>query len=173
MTTKKETSVKTPKDVVEKSARDVIENGEKVWFAGLGLIARAQEEGRDLLSSDKTELFGELVGAGRDFADRARQSGQTRFEDVQSAIQNTFDQARGQVTGNYEKASDQVETGVDKIAESLGIDQIFDRRISKALNRLGYPDKKKFDALNRKVNALNRQINPQKKKAAGTRKKSA
>lgn len=171
MSKSKEGSKKKPLDKIESTARDAIEQGEKVWLAGLGALVRAHEEGRELIDRDKAELFDELAGAGREFADRAAETGQTQFEKTRDAVRDSFAKAREQVMGTYDRAIGQTESGVDKIAEHLGIEQIFDRRVEKALERLGYPTKKQFDSLKRKVNAPQRKTGSAK--AASPKKKSA
>ena len=147
---------KSALEIIESTARDAIEQGEKVWLAGLGVLARAQDEGRDLVDADKVKLYEDLVKTGRKFADQAKDKGQSQLDDARKAIRDAFDKARDDVKTTYDRAIDQTESGVDKIAESLGIEHIFDRRVGKVLDRLGYPTKKQFDALNRKVNALSK-----------------
>jgi len=156
---------KSALNIIEATARDAIEQGEKVWLAGLGVLARAQEEGRELVDADKTKLYKDLVKTGRKFSDQAKDKGQSQLDDVRKTIRDAFDKARDEVRSTYDRAIDQTESGVDKIAESLGIEQIFDRRVAKALDRLGYPTKKQYDALQRKVNALSKKATAPKKAA--------
>lgn len=147
---------KSALEIIEATARDAMEQGEKVWLAGIGVLARAQDEGREWVDADKARLYEDLVKTGRKFADQAKDKGQSQLDDARKTIRDAFDKARNEVKSTYDRAIDQTETGVEKIAESLGIEQIFDRRVAKALDRLGYPTKKQYDALQRKVNALSK-----------------
>jgi poly(hydroxyalkanoate) granule-associated protein len=173
----KNTEEKGTFSAIEATAKAAIEQGEKVWLAGLGVLARAQQDGRDWIGADKVKLFDDFVDAGRDFADRAKGSGESQLENTREAIRGAFDKAREQAKSSYVRAVDQTEANVEKIAGKLGIDQIFDRRIERALDRLGYPSSKQFAALNKKVTALTKSAAPKAKakkaRTGATAKKSA
>jgi poly(hydroxyalkanoate) granule-associated protein len=143
---------------IEATAREAIGYGEKVWLAGLGVLARAQSSGEQTSDTAATDGFTDLVNAGREFADRARETGESQFQTVRDTVNNAFDKAHREIKSGYDKALDQTESNVEKVAESLGIEQIFDRRVDKALQRLGYPTKKQHAALSRKVNALKKKV---------------
>jgi len=157
---------------IEATAKSAIEQGEKVWLAGLGVLARAQQDGREWIGADKVKLFDEFVDAGREFADRAKGSGESQLETTREAIRGAFDNARDQAKNRYDRAVDQTETNVEKLAETLGIEHIFDRRIERALDRLGYPTKKQFTALNKKVNSLAKPITAKAKSAKSAKSKT-
>lgn len=150
---------------IESTARTAVEQGEKVWLAGLGVLARTQEDGREWLAADKAKMFDEYVDAGRDFASRAKGSSETQFETTRDAIRGAFDKAREQAKSGYDRAVTQTESNVEKIAETFGIDQVFDRRIERALERLGYPTAKQFDTLKKKVASSRRKVAAKKKTA--------
>jgi len=173
----KKTEDKGAFSTIEETAKTAIEQGEKVWLAGLGVLAKAQEDGREWIGADKVKLFDEFVDAGREFADKARSSGESQFETTREAIRGAFDSAREQAKSSYVQAVAQTESNVEKIAGSLGIDQIFDRRIERALERLGYPTATQFKSLNKKVAALAKSETPKpkaaKKKAPAASRKSA
>ena len=121
----------------------------------------------------KVKLFDEFVDAGREFADRAKGAGEAQIENTRDAIRGAFDSAREQAKSGYERAITQTESNVEKITETLGIDQIFDRRVERALQRLGYPTVKQFEALKKKVVASQRKPAAPKTKARTPAKKSA
>ena len=138
---------KSALSAIETTARTAIEPGEKVWLAGLGVLSRTQEDSRQWLAADKSKMFDEYVDAGRDFADRAKGSSEAQFENTRDAIRGAFDKAREQAKSGYDQAVTQTEANVEKLAETFGIEQVFDRRIERALERLGYPTAQQFDAL--------------------------
>jgi poly(hydroxyalkanoate) granule-associated protein len=168
----KKTEEKGAFSAIEATAKAAIEQGEKVWLAGLGVLSRAQEDGREWMGADKVRMFDEFVDAGRAFADRARNTGETQFETTREAIRGAFDTARDQAKSSYDRAVVQTESNAEKIAGALGIDQIFDRRVERAMKRLGYPTAKQFAAMNKKVNALAKPAAP-KAKAAKTKRATA
>jgi len=170
--TAKKTEEKGAFSAIESTAKAAIEQGEKVWLAGLGVLARAQEDGREWIGADKVKLFDDFVDAGREFADRAKRSGESQVEDTREAIRGAFDTARDQAKSSYDRAVSQTEANVEKIAETLGIEQIFDRRVERALERLGYPTSKQFASLSKKVNAQKSKTT-KKKVSAAAKKKTA
>jgi poly(hydroxyalkanoate) granule-associated protein len=96
----------------------------QVWLAGLGALARAQEEG--------SKLFETLAREGASLQGRLEPQTQAQFE-------------RATVTGLAAKASDRIE-------------ELFEQRLSKALDRLDVPLGSEFDALTARVEALERAV---------------
>lgn len=155
---KKPKSVKKVLGAVESKAKGALGQGERALFAGLGALAKAEEEGRSLLDLDKGSLIDDLVEEGRKLARRAKGSGHSKFDSVQHSVRKSFSKAREQVSEQYDRVIDQAESGVDTVVESTGIDQVFDRRVAKAVERLGLADRKKIDALNLEIEALQKEI---------------
>ena len=98
----------------------------QIWLAGLGALARAQEEG--------SKLFETLAREGASLHGRMEPQAQAQFE-----------RARTTVSGLAAKASDRIE-------------ELFEQRVSKALDRLDVPLAREFDALTARVEALERAV---------------
>jgi poly(hydroxyalkanoate) granule-associated protein len=168
------TARKPRKSAIEKTARNAVQQGEKVWLAGLGVLAKAQEEGRDVLETDREELFNDLVKAGRKFAKRAKGTGGGTFDEARRVIGESLDKVRDRALDSYDRVLDQAGNGMDKVAEGLRFDQVFDRRVEKALKRLGYPTPRQYNTLKRKVMVLETPKAPKRKvKAKAAPKKTA
>jgi poly(hydroxyalkanoate) granule-associated protein len=98
----------------------------QIWLAGLGALARAQEEGG--------KLFDTLAREGASLQRRLEPQTQAQFE-----------RARTTVTGLAAKASERIE-------------ELFEQRVSKALDRLDAPLGSEFEALTARVEALERAV---------------
>ena len=157
--------MKKPKPVkkVIGAVGSTAKGAERVLFAGLGALSRAEEEGRSLLDSDKSELVDDLVSEGRKLAGRAAVNSSSKFNKVQGAVRDSFSKAREQASEQYDRVLDQAEGA----AQSSGIDHLIEEQVATALTALGYPDKKQFDALSRKVRTLQKKIDALEAAAAG------
>lgn len=111
----------------------------QIWLAGLGALARAQQEG--------SKLFDTLAREGASLQGRLEPQTQAQFE-----------RARTTVSGLAAKASDRIE-------------ELFDQRVSKALDRLDVPLGTEFDALTARVEALERAVAALGTAPAGTRRR--
>lgn len=161
------------KSAIEKTARNAVEQGERVWLAGLGVLARVGEEGRDMFDGERDELFEEFVKAGRKFAKKAKGTSENRFEDARKAVSESLEEVRDRALFSYDKVLDQAGNGLDKVAEGLRIEQVFDRRVEKALKRLGYPTPRQYNTLKRKVMKLEAPKAPKRKVKAKAAPKKA
>jgi poly(hydroxyalkanoate) granule-associated protein len=107
-------------------ARTLQGSARQVWLAGLGALARAQEEG--------SKLFDALAREGASLQDR-----------LDPHTQAQFARARSSVADMAARASERVE-------------QAFQQRLSKALDRLDVPLGSEVDALTARVEALERAV---------------
>lgn len=112
----------------------------QIWLAGLGALARAQEEG--------SKLFDTLAREGASLQGRLEPQTQAQFE-----------RARTTVTGLAAKASDRIE-------------ELFEQRVSKALDRLDVPLGSELDALTARVEALERALGSLAAPQPSTRRRS-
>jgi poly(hydroxyalkanoate) granule-associated protein len=135
------------------------ESAQRIWFAGLGALSAAEEEG--------SKLFHDLVKRGEGYD-----------KELRAGIEKTTRKAREEVKkirGQAGKAWDRIGAGLD---DQVGL----------ALGRMGVPTKTEIDALTRKVERLTKTLEevqggkkkPKKKaakkkakKKAGSKKKSS
>ncbi len=115
-------------------AANIRESANKIWLAGLGAYAKAQDEG------DK--LFQSLVKEGEQTEKRAKKAAEARFED-----------AKGKVVELRGKASRQLDR----------LEALFQERVARVLNQLGIPSQEDIRELTKRVEALNESIMALKK----------
>jgi poly(hydroxyalkanoate) granule-associated protein len=124
MTTRK----KTDADFKE----EIKANAGKVWMAGLGALATAEEEGG--------KLFRGLVKKGESYEKR----GLAQFEKLKSKVEEAAEAARGRAGEAWEKVEETVEEAEGK----------WDDRVVGVLRKIGIPSKTEIAALTRRVEEL-------------------
>ena len=100
---------------------EMFDSAHKIWLAGLGALAKAEEEG--------TKVFHNLVEAGEDFEARGRK----RFTLVKGKVQEAREAAENQI----EKLGDTVDDQVANAVQKLGVpsrDEI--QRLTKRVEEL-------------------------------------
>jgi poly(hydroxyalkanoate) granule-associated protein len=142
----KEKRIKGIKD----TAKSVINRGEKALFAGIGALARIEDESRDLLGSEKSKLMDDLVGEGRRIVSRGSKN--AKLDKIQDAVSDSFDKARRQVASAYDKVVDQGSHSPE--VDDAGIDTVFEERVLAALEKLNYPTAGDFSKLVQRVDEL-------------------
>lgn len=116
---------------------EVKDSAHKIWLAGLGALAAAEEEG--------SKLFKNLVERGEGFESKGRE----RYGDVKSSVGDAAEQAK-----------DRVESTWDKVEGRL------DEAVTGALGRLGVPSRDEIATLTQRVEELTavvEQLKPAKK----------
>jgi poly(hydroxyalkanoate) granule-associated protein len=108
---------------------DVKETAHRIWLAGLGALAAAEEEG--------TKLFSRLVDRGRDVEAR----GKVEVEKVVDKAGKVVDKAKSKAGGTWEDLGSKV-----------------DETITSALHRLGVPTRDEIHNLTRRVEELNAKV---------------
>jgi poly(hydroxyalkanoate) granule-associated protein len=108
---------------------ELTESAHRVWLAGLGALAIAEEEGN--------KLFRTLVSRGEKYEPRVA-------EPVRKASKK--------VTGTVNDARARAGKTLD------GIGAAFDDRVSGVLNRLGVPSRSEITELSRRVEKLTRAV---------------
>ena len=107
-------------------AQAVTQSAQKIWLAGLGAFARARTEG------DK--LFDLLVEQGKTIRTKSGKAADLALKNVRSQAEDTLSTAQGK----WDK-----------------LEQVFEDRVSRSLNRLGVLTSKDVDELARQVSDLN------------------
>jgi poly(hydroxyalkanoate) granule-associated protein len=137
-------------------AGSAVESGQKIWLAGLGAYERAKQEG--------PKMFETLVARGRALRGQAREAADQALKSMRAQA----DAAGAQAAGKWDK-----------------LEQVFEERVSKSLNRLGVLSGKDVDVLARQVAELNDSVRAlmggksaparpaTKKRAASKKKRSA
>ena len=126
-TRKTKSRAKAGKTAVDNQlAQAVTQSAQKIWLAGLGAFARARTEG------DK--LFDVLVEQGKALRSRSQKAADQAMKSVRSQADATLSSAQGK----WDK-----------------LEQVFEDRVSKSLNRLGVLTSKDVDELARQVSDLN------------------
>ena len=128
MATRKSKSRARPaKPAVDKQlAQAVTQSAQKIWLAGLGAFARARTEG------DK--LFELLVEQGKVIRSKSEKAADQALKTVRTQADATMSTAQGK----WDK-----------------LEQVFEDRVSRSLNRLGVLTSKDVDELARQVADLN------------------
>ena len=124
----KKTAAAAPKssDVL---AKQVMESAQKIWLAGLGAFAKAQEEGG--------KVFETLV-----------KQGQALDKKTRSVAEQAVEMAKAQAAGTVGKASGTF----DKL------DQVFQDRVHRSLNKLGVLTSRDIDDLTKQVTELSESV---------------
>jgi poly(hydroxyalkanoate) granule-associated protein len=108
---------------------DVKDTAHRIWLAGLGALAAAEEEG--------SKLFSRLVDRGRDVEAR----GKVEVEKVVDKAKSEFEKARTKAGSGWEDFGGKV-----------------DEAITAALHRLGVPTRDEIHNLTKRVEELNAKI---------------
>jgi poly(hydroxyalkanoate) granule-associated protein len=123
------------KNIIETPmAANIRESANRVWLAGLGAFAKTQEEGE--------KLFQTLIKEGEQVEKRARKAAEARIED-----------AKGKVVEFRGKANEQFDR----------LEELFQERVARVLNRMGVPTQEDIQELSKRVEALNESIMALKK----------
>lgn len=110
-------------------ARTVRESAQQIWLAGLGAFSKTQEEG--------AKVFEALVKEGRNLESRTRKLAESRVGEVSAKMGKAATQASSRATATWDK-----------------LEQVFEDRVARALNRLGVPTSKDIHALGKRVEEL-------------------
>ena len=107
------------------SAKQVMDSAQQIWLAGLGAFSKAQNEGR--------KVFDTLVKKGEEIEKNTRTVAEATIETAKEQASKTI----GLATGKFDK-----------------LEQVFEDRVHKSLNRLGVLTSKDVEALSAQVAEL-------------------
>jgi poly(hydroxyalkanoate) granule-associated protein len=110
----------------EALGQSVVDSAQRIWLAGLGAFSRAKTEG--------DSMFNVLVEQGKGLRERARGAADQAVRTIRTQADATVGQAQGQ----WDK-----------------LEQVFEDRVSRSLNRLGVLTRQEVDDLARQVEELN------------------
>lgn len=152
VTRKRKTAPKKTRPAVDNQlAQAVTQSAQKIWLAGLGAFARARTEG------DK--LFDLLAEQGKGIRARTEDAADQALKTVRAQADASIANAQGK----WDK-----------------LEQVFEDRVSRSLNRLGVLTSKDVETLARQVADLNESVRalmggaaPKRARKAAPRRKAA
>ena len=133
----------------------VKESAQQIWLAGLGAFAKAQEE--------RGKVFDALVKEGLSLQRKTQAAAEEKISEATSKM-------AGMATGLTSKAS-----GITSLATGQWdkLENIFEERVAKALNKLGVPSSKEVAALVARIDELNKSVQKLSAKPAAASKPAA
>jgi poly(hydroxyalkanoate) granule-associated protein len=121
----------------------VKESAQQIWLAGLGAFAKAQEEGG--------KVFEALVKEGTSIQRKTQAAAEERISEATNRMANMATDISSRASGQWDK-----------------LENIFEDRVSKALNKLGVPSSKDIDVLIARIDELNRNVSKLSAKTAAS-----
>jgi poly(hydroxyalkanoate) granule-associated protein len=119
---------------------DVRESAHKIWLAGLGALATAEQEG--------SKLFKTLVEQGERYEAEGKQKLKEAKKDAEAAS--------GRAKKVAEETADRARRAAEGAWEQIG--GAFDDKLAKALHRIGVPTRDEINALSRRIEELTRAV---------------
>jgi len=120
------TQKKSKEKTSEKQTFNMVDMARQIWLAGLGAFAKAEEEGG--------KVFETLVLEGEKVEAHTRKVAEDKMEEVRDRVE----QVRGKATDTWD-----------------GLEQVFEDRVARVLNRLGVPTNDDVQDLAKRVEELN------------------
>ncbi|MDD2918619.1 phasin family protein [Rhodoferax sp.] len=132
----KSSGKKSAKSLAAKSSilsGSVKDSAQQIWQAGLGAFTKAQVEG--------TKAFEALVKEGVSFQRKTQSAAEEKINVATHKMTTMATDITSKASGQWDK-----------------LENIFEDRVAKALNKLGVPSSKDIDALIARINALNTSV---------------
>jgi len=133
MVKKTQKSAATEKNTGAPLSGTVKESAQQIWLAGLGAFAKAQEEG--------TKVFDSLVKEGMSIQRKTQAAAEEKISEATSRMATMATDISSKASGQWDK-----------------LENIFEERVSKALNKLGVPSAKDIEVLIARIDELNRNV---------------
>ena len=133
--TAKRTSEKRTRRPAPGLGRTVRDSAQQIWLAGLGALAKTQEEG--------SKVFDALVDEGRSLESRTRGFAQARMNPTGEHLGQAASQATMRALQTWE-----------------WLEKAFEDRLARTLKRVGAPTQSDFAALIQRLDALERKSRP-------------
>ena len=111
----------------------VKESAQQIWLAGLGAFAKAQQEGG--------KVFDALVKEGTSIQRKTQAAAEEKITEATSRMASMATDISSKASGQWDK-----------------LENIFEDRVSKALNKLGVPSARDIDVLVARIDELNRNV---------------
>ena len=114
-------------------AGTVKESAQQIWLAGLGAFSKAQEE--------CGKVFDALVKEGMAIQRKTQAAAEEKISEATNRMATMASDITSKATGQWDK-----------------LENIFEDRVSRALNKLGVPTSKDIDMLVARIDELNRNV---------------
>jgi poly(hydroxyalkanoate) granule-associated protein len=118
-------------------AAAVKDSAQQIWLAGLGAFAKAQEEG--------SKVFEALVKEGKGIQKRTRATAGEQIGRVTGLMSSRVGKVAGDLSKQATESWDRLE-------------QVFEERVARAMNRLGVPTNADVKALQARIDALDASV---------------
>ncbi len=148
MVKKTQKSAATEKNTAAHLSGTVKESAQQIWLAGLGAFAKAQEEG--------TKVFDSLVKEGMSIQRKTQAAAEEKISEATNRMANMATDISSKASGQWDK-----------------LENIFEDRVSKVLNKLGVPSAKDIDVLVARIDELNRNVSKLNAKAGAAPRSAA
>ena len=126
----------------------VKDSAQQIWLAGLAAFTKAQNEGG--------KVFETLAKEGLSIQRKTQAAAEEKITEATSKMANMATGITTKATGQCDK-----------------LENIFEERVAKALNKLGVPSSKDVDALIARIDELNKNVQQLSAKAAASAKSGA
>ena len=121
---------KSSKAAAAQLSGSVKDSAQQIWQAGLGAFTRAQAEG--------TKAFEALVKEGTSIQRKTQAAAEEKINEATSKMSTMATDITSKASGQWDK-----------------LENIFEERVAKALNKLGVPSAKDVNALIARIDELN------------------
>ncbi len=122
----------------------VKESAQQIWLAGLGAFSKAQEGGG--------KVFDALMKEGLSIQRKTQAAAEEKISEATSKMANMAGDIQSKAGSQWDK-----------------LENIFEERVAKALNKLGVPSAKDIDALIARIDELNKSVQKMSGKAAAAK----
>ncbi|WP_439585999.1 phasin family protein [Hydrogenophaga sp.] len=109
------------------------DSAQQIWLAGLGAFSKAQEEGG--------KAFESLVKEGMSIQRKTQAVAEERISEATNRVTSMATDISSKAAGQWDK-----------------LENIFEERVAKALNKLGVPSARDVEALIERIDALNQHV---------------
>jgi len=124
---------KTASSAGEHLTGSVKDSAQQIWQAGLGAFTRAQAEG--------SKAFESLVKEGVSIQRKTQAAAEEKITEATAKMSNMATDISSKASGQWDK-----------------LENIFEERVAKALNKLGVPSAKDVNALIARIEELNKAV---------------
>lgn len=126
----------------------VKESAQQIWLAGLGAFSKAQEGGG--------KVFEALMKEGLSIQRKTQAAAEEKISEATSKMANMAGDIQSKAGHQWDK-----------------LENIFEERVAKALNKLGVPSAKDIDALIARIDELNKSVQKMSAKAPAAKTPAA
>lgn len=129
-------------------SRTIKESAQQIWLAGLGAFAKAQHEGG--------KMFEALVKEGTSMQRKTQATAEERISEAGKRMASMASDISSRASGQWDK-----------------LENIFEERVAKALNKLDVPSAKDIEVLRARIDELDRKVAKFSAKPAAPRRSAA